>query len=128
MMLLGLQYPAMARDVIQSVLQGEGGCLEAATATLDFYDREVRLLLTPWLSLKSPLPPFAAPTPHGRALLPSVLSWRGAEHSARHHAASCLSSSATRAKLLRMHLKIVIAMRCHCINLLGSQCGQVNRK
>ena len=43
MMLLGLQYPAMARDIIQSVLQGEDGSLEAATATLEFYDREVRL-------------------------------------------------------------------------------------
>lgn len=42
LMLLSLQYPAMAREVVQSVLQGEGGCLEAATATLEFYDREVQ--------------------------------------------------------------------------------------
>ena len=41
MMLLGLQYPAMPRGVIQWVLEGESGCLESATATLEFYDREV---------------------------------------------------------------------------------------
>jgi len=55
LMLLSLQYPAVAREVVQSVLHGEGGCLEAATATLEFYDREVRLLLN--LDLSPPHAP-----------------------------------------------------------------------